>query len=90
VLHHHERWDGTGYPDRRIGEEIPLGSRILFVADAYDAMTSERVYSSKLSHERALAELDRCAGTQFDPDVVDAFRSEFAEPSRLELVAESA
>ena len=90
VLHHHERWDGAGYPDRRTGEEIPLGSRILFVADAYDAMTSERVYRSKLSHERALAELDRCAGTQFDPEVVEAFRYEFAEPSRLELVAESA
>jgi diguanylate cyclase (GGDEF)-like protein/putative nucleotidyltransferase with HDIG domain len=73
VLHHHERWDGDGYPDRLGGERIPLGSRILFVADAYDAMTTDRVYRSRLSHERAIAELERCAGTQFDPEVVSAF-----------------
>jgi HD-GYP domain-containing protein (c-di-GMP phosphodiesterase class II) len=72
VLHHHERWDGDGYPDRLGGERIPLGSRILLVADAYDAMTTDRVYRSRLSHERAMAELERCAGTQFDPDVVEA------------------
>jgi putative nucleotidyltransferase with HDIG domain len=91
VLHHHERWDGRGYPDRLGGDQIPLGSRILFVADAYDAMTSERVYRSKLPHDRAIAELERCAGTQFDPDVVSAFRDEFDRPSRVELtVVESA
>jgi diguanylate cyclase (GGDEF)-like protein/putative nucleotidyltransferase with HDIG domain len=73
VLHHHERWDGEGYPDRVGGDRIPLGSRILFVADAYDAMTTDRVYRSRLSHERAVAELERCAGTQFDPEVVAAF-----------------
>jgi diguanylate cyclase (GGDEF)-like protein/putative nucleotidyltransferase with HDIG domain len=73
VLHHHERWDGDGYPDRLGGERIPLGSRILLVADAYDAMTTDRVYRSRLSHERAMAELERCAGTQFDPEVVSAF-----------------
>jgi diguanylate cyclase (GGDEF)-like protein len=56
VLHHHERWDGRGYPDRRAGEEIPLGARILFVADAFDAMTSERVYRRRLEHDEALAE----------------------------------
>ena len=72
VLHHHERWDGEGYPERLGGERIPLGSRILFVADAYDAMTSDRVYRSRLSHERAISELERCAGTQFDPEVVAA------------------
>ncbi|MGH3005782.1 MAG: HD-GYP domain-containing protein, partial [Gaiellaceae bacterium] len=87
VLHHHERWDGAGYPERKTGQEIPLGSRILFVADAYDAMTTDRVYRSRLSHDRAIAELDRCAGTQFDPEVVDAFRAEFDEPRHLELVA---
>jgi putative nucleotidyltransferase with HDIG domain len=90
VLHHHERWDGAGYPERKGGDEIPLGSRILFVADAYDAMTTDRVYRSKLSHERAMAELERCAGTQFDPTVVAAFKAEFDATRRLELVAESA
>ncbi len=92
VLHHHERWDGAGYPDRKTGPEIPLGARILFVADAYDAMTTDRVYRSRLSHDRAMAELERCAGTQFDPDVVAAFKAEFDEPRHLELVpvAESA
>lgn len=86
VLHHHERWDGDGYPDRLGGREIPLGARILFVADAYDAMTSDRVYRRKLPHEVAIRELELCAGTQFDPDVVAAFRAEFAEPQPLELV----
>jgi HD-GYP domain-containing protein (c-di-GMP phosphodiesterase class II) len=86
VLHHHERWDGDGYPDRLGGERIPLGSRILLVADAYDAMTTDRVYRSRLSHERAMAELERCAGTQFDPEVVSAFVEEFEEPRRPELV----
>jgi two-component system, cell cycle response regulator len=80
VLHHHERWDGDGYPDRLGGERIPLGSRILFVADAYDAMTSERVYRSRLTHERAISELERCAGTQFDPAVVEAFVSMMRAP----------
>jgi HD-GYP domain-containing protein (c-di-GMP phosphodiesterase class II) len=77
VLHHHERWDGRGYPDRLPGEQIPLGARIIFVADAFDAMTSERVYRRRLSADDALAELVRCAGSQFDPDVVDAFAEEF-------------
>ena len=86
VLHHHERWDGDGYPDRLGGDAIPLGSRILFVADAYDAMTTDRVYRSKFSHERAISELERCAGTQFDPDVVLAFKEEFDEPRLPELV----
>ena len=76
VLHHHERWDGAGYPDGVYGERIPLGARIIFVADAYDAMTSDRVYRRKLSPHDALAELERCAGTQFDPEVVAAFADE--------------
>ena len=79
VLHHHERWDGDGYPDRLGGDAIPLGSRILFVADAYDAMTTDRVYRSKLSHDRAISELERCAGTQFDPEVVAALLEELGE-----------
>jgi diguanylate cyclase (GGDEF)-like protein len=85
VLHHHERWDGAGYPEQKAGQEIPLGARILFVADAYDAMTTDRVYRGRLSHDRAIAELERCAGTQFDPDVVAAFKAEFDYP-RLALV----
>ena len=76
VLHHHERWDGAGYPDGLCGEQIPLGARIIFVTDAYDAMTSDRVYRAKRSSEAALAELDRCAGTQFDPGIVAAFAEE--------------
>jgi diguanylate cyclase (GGDEF)-like protein len=90
VLHHHERWDGSGYPDRLRGEQIPLGARIIFVADAFDAMTSERVYRKPLSDRDAVAELERCAGTQFDPAVVDAFSEDLglvAEPRAAQLVS---
>jgi diguanylate cyclase (GGDEF)-like protein/putative nucleotidyltransferase with HDIG domain len=73
VLHHHERWDGGGYPTGLGGEEIPIGARVIFVADAFDAMTSNRLYRPALSHVEALAEVERCSGTQFDPDVVTAF-----------------
>jgi diguanylate cyclase (GGDEF)-like protein len=69
----HERWDGTGYPDRLSGEEIPLSARIIFVCDAYDAMTSERPYSPARGPETALEELRLGAGSQFDPEVVAAF-----------------
>jgi diguanylate cyclase (GGDEF)-like protein len=69
----HEHYDGRGYPDGLRGEEIPLGARIVSVCDAYDAMTSDRPYQRSLDREAALEELRRCAGTQFDPDVVDAF-----------------
>ena len=73
VLHHHERWDGQGYPDGLAGEGIPLGARIIHVADAFDAMTSDRLYRTALSYEAAVVEVERCAGTQFDPGVVEAF-----------------
>lgn len=86
VLHHHERWDGAGYPSRLAGDQIPLGARIIFVADAYDAMTSERAYSQAMSQREALAELERCAGTQFDPAVVKALAAELL-PTRDEAVA---
>ncbi|HEY2354415.1 MAG TPA: diguanylate cyclase [Gaiellaceae bacterium] len=76
VLHHHERWDGTGYPGKLAGEQIPLVARILFVADAYDAMTSARGSAAPRTEEEALAELERCAGTQFDPRVVETFAKE--------------
>jgi diguanylate cyclase (GGDEF)-like protein len=81
VLHHHERWDGAGYPNRLAGDQIPLGARIVFVADAFDAMTSERAYSRARSRQDALAELHRCAGTQFDPTVVKALAQELARPA---------
>jgi putative nucleotidyltransferase with HDIG domain len=73
VLHHHERWDGTGYPDGLGGNEIPFEARILAVADAYDAMTSDRPYRAALTDEEARAEVARCAGTQFDPAIAEAF-----------------
>ena len=84
VLHHHERWDGAGYPDGLRGEAIPLGARIIFVTDAYDAMTSDRIYRPKRSPDAALAELRRCAGTQFDPGIVTAFTDEVGLSSQLE------
>ncbi|HET7758617.1 MAG TPA: diguanylate cyclase [Gaiellaceae bacterium] len=91
VLHHHERWDGSGYPDGLPGESIPLGARIIFVADAYDAMTSERVYRRRVTPNEAIAELQRCAGSQFDPEIVDAFADELAlaeaAPRRVTAVA---
>lgn len=77
VRHHHERWDGRGYPTGLAMDAIPLGARIIFVADAYHAMTSDRTYQSAVPPARALAELERCAGTQFDPGVVAAFRADF-------------
>jgi diguanylate cyclase (GGDEF)-like protein/putative nucleotidyltransferase with HDIG domain len=80
VLHHHERWDGHGYPDGLAGEEIPLGARIIFVADAFDAMTSDRLYRAALSFDEAVAEVERCAGTQFDPEVAGAFLACIAVP----------
>ncbi|HEU5362824.1 MAG TPA: diguanylate cyclase [Gaiellaceae bacterium] len=73
VLHHHERWDGFGYPDGLAGEDIPLGSRIILVASAFDAMMFGRLYRRPLTREEAFAEIERCAGTQFDPQVVRAF-----------------
>jgi HD-GYP domain-containing protein (c-di-GMP phosphodiesterase class II) len=73
VLFHHERWDGGGYPSRRRGEEIPLEARVLAVADAYDAMTSPRPYRPALTGERALQEIERCSGSQFDPVVAGTF-----------------
>ena len=85
VLHHHERWDGAGYPHGLAGEEIPLPARILFVADSYDTMTTDRVYRAKITRAEALAEVDRCSGSQFDPAVVAALHAAIAD-APLELV----
>jgi diguanylate cyclase (GGDEF)-like protein len=79
VLHHHERFDGTGYPHGLRGEEIPLGARIVAVADAYHAMVHERPYKSALTHAQALTELRRHASTQFDPTVVEVFIAIFGD-----------
>src|SRR5262249_17089497 len=87
VLHHHERWDGDGYPGNLAGERIPIGARIIFAADSYDAMTSERVYRAALSYDEATEELRRCSGSQFDPIVVGALLDELEQPERrLRLV----
>jgi len=73
VLYHHERWDGDGYPTGRRGTEIPEEARLLAVADAFDAMTSMRPYRRALPVDTALQEIERCAGTQFDPVLASAF-----------------
>jgi HD-GYP domain-containing protein (c-di-GMP phosphodiesterase class II) len=83
VLHHHEFIDGSGYPDHLVGEAIPLGARIILVADAYDAMTTDRPYRKSIGHERALAELRKHAGTQFDPKVVEALAKVAGENGEL-------
>jgi HD-GYP domain-containing protein (c-di-GMP phosphodiesterase class II) len=72
ILHHHERWDGTGYPGRIAGDAIPAEARLVCIADAYDAMTSHRPYRATLSIRAALEELRVCAGTQFDPEITQA------------------
>jgi response regulator RpfG family c-di-GMP phosphodiesterase len=88
VFHHHERWDGMGYPSGLKGEEIPLGARIIFVADAFDAITSPRPYRPAATTAEALAEIRRCAGSQFDPAVVDALVAELpVKPEQLAPVA---
>jgi HD-GYP domain-containing protein (c-di-GMP phosphodiesterase class II) len=75
VRYHHERWDGSGYPDGLSGMRIPLASRIIAVCDAYSAITSHRAYRAAQSHGRALAELQTAAGTQFDPEIVSHFEA---------------
>jgi len=73
VLYHHERWDGGGYPTNRPGPDVPEGARLLAVVDAFDAMTSTRPYRRALPTVHALAEIERYAGTQFDPQIAHAF-----------------
>jgi len=90
VRHHHERWDGQGYPAGLAGKAIPLGSRIILISDTVDAMTTDRPYRKRLSLDIVVAELQKCRGTQFDPQIVDvvvssvAFRRVISESQRLE------
>jgi putative nucleotidyltransferase with HDIG domain len=90
VLYHHERWDGTGYPSGKRGEEIPVEARVLAIADAFDAMTSDRPYRSALSREEALAEVERCAGTQFDPKIARVFLELFGHDKAEDVRAAAA
>ena len=73
ILHHHERWDGAGYPYRLAGTDIPITARVFAVADAYDAMTSDRPYRAAMSKNEALSILSRGSGSRYDPDVVSLF-----------------
>jgi len=75
VLHHHESFDGSGYPEGLKGEEIPIGSRILLVADTYEAMTSDRIYRRAPGHDKALEQLNKYKGSQFDPKIVRALEA---------------
>jgi len=100
ILHHHENYDGSGYPEGLKGEEIPLGSRIIIVADAYEAMTSDRIYRKSIGHDRAMDQLNRFKGLQFDPTIVrclqrivekkgaDAFEISDLPPINYETLAE--
>jgi len=80
VQHHHERYDGAGYPDGLAGDQIPVGARIIALADAYDAMVSPRRYKQRLTHFVALDEIGICGGRQFDPQLALAFQEAFQAP----------
>jgi putative two-component system response regulator len=86
ALNHHERWDGTGYPRGLRGDAIPFPARIVAVADAFDAMMHKRPYRQAYSEEYALAELERCAGTQFDPRCVEGFLGMIGDPAARALL----
>ena len=84
VRHHHERWNcGQGYPDGISGKHIPIGARIILIADTIDAMTTDRPYRKRLPVDVVLAELQKCKGTQFDPDFRDVVVASVAEPQLI-------
>jgi HD-GYP domain-containing protein (c-di-GMP phosphodiesterase class II) len=83
----HENWDGSGYPDGLVAGMIPLAARVIAVCDAYHAMISERPYQARVAHDEALAELRRCAGSKYDPNVVSAFCAEFGDAATAEAAA---
>lgn len=87
---HHENWDGSGYPRGLVGDNIPLLGRIVAIADTYDAMTSDRAYRKALPHDVAVAELERCAGAQFDPELVPVFITQIEEHRQKEQAAGNA
>ncbi len=89
IAGHHERFDGAGYPEGLAGDDIAIGARLLAVCDAYDAMTCERPYRASKSHEAAVAELNACAGAQFDPELVAAFTSLFRERPTMGAILEA-
>ena len=84
---HHEHWDGSGYPQGLMADNIPMFGRIVSVADTYDAMTSDRAYRKALPHNVAVAELERCSGTQFDPMVVEVFLREIEGYRKTKIAA---
>jgi response regulator RpfG family c-di-GMP phosphodiesterase len=84
---HHEAWDGSGYPQGLMADHIPLIGRIVAVADAYDAMTSDRAYRKALPHEIACGEIERCVGAQFDPEIVPLFLAQIEEYRKIEAIA---
>ncbi len=83
IRHHHERWDGTGYPDNLVGDDIPRGARVIALADTYDAMTSDRPYRKGLEPDIALIEIEKCAGSQFDPALANEFVAMIREKAIL-------
>jgi HD-GYP domain-containing protein (c-di-GMP phosphodiesterase class II) len=86
IQHHHEHYDGTGYPDGLTGEQIPLGARIIAISDAYDSMTSNRPYRKPLSNDEAKDELNKCSGKQFDPQLISIFLDVLKEMEEVLLV----
>jgi putative two-component system response regulator len=90
--HHHERWDGTGYPDGLSGQSIPLSARIMAVADTYDALRSKRVYKDAISHNDSVEVIRQSSGTHFDPEIVEVFiecENEIIEIYEREMVRAS-